>query len=121
MISLGVLVFLIILSQCFNFHGLKPLLDELQSCYKDKYQWYSVVYVWIAIQVFLYWYIIFQTVTLAHYQVQPYKKKWLNMTDTCLLFNLVFLTALLSDQNQSVSGTPVIKELSVGDDTSMFY
>ena len=78
MISLGVLVFLMVLSQCFNFHHMKPLLDELQSCYHDKYQWYGVVYVcsWITIQVSLHWYVIFQTVilavTLAHCLVQPF-------------------------------------------------
>ena len=81
MISLGVLVFLMVLSQCFNFHHMKPLLDELQSCYHDRYRWYGVVYVrtWITIQVSMYKYIVFQTiisvVTLAHCLVQPYKKK----------------------------------------------
>ena len=113
------LVFLIVLSQCFNFHRMKPLLDELQSCYHDKYRWYGAVYVctWITIQVSLYWYIVFQTVilavTLAHCLVQPYKKKWLNVCDTCLLFDLVFLTALLSDQNQTLSDTPIIRELII--------
>ena len=108
MISLGVLVFLIILSQRLNFHRMKPLLDELQSCYHDKYRWYGVVYVctWITIQGALYKYIVFQTVilavTLAHCLVQPYKKKWLNMCDTCLLLDLLFLSALLSDQNQDI-------------------
>ena len=83
MISLCVLVFLIAFSQCLNFHRMKPLLDELQSCYHDKYRWYGVVYVctWITIQGALYKYIVFQTVilavTLAHCLVQPYKKKWL--------------------------------------------
>ena len=62
-ISLGVLVFLIVLSQCFNFHRMKPLLDELQSCYRDKYRWYGAVYVctWITIQGALYHYVVFQT------------------------------------------------------------
>ena len=119
MISLGVLIFLIALSQCFNFHRMKPLLGELQSCYHDKYRWYGVVYVctWIAIQVSMYCYIVLQTiilaVTLAHCLVQPYKKKWLNVSDTCLLFDLVFLTALLSDQNETVSDTPIVRELII--------
>ena len=119
MISLGVLVFLIALSQCFNFHRMKPLLDELQSCCSDKYRWYGVVYVctWITIQVSMYWYIVFQTiilaVTLAHCLVQPYKKKWLNMSDTYLLFDLVFLTAMLLAQNETVSDTPTIRELII--------
>ena len=119
MISLCVLVFLIAFSQCCNFHHMKPLLDELQSCYHDRYRWYGVVYVctWITIQVSMYWYIVFQTiilaVTLAHCLVQPYRKKWLNMSDTCLLFDLVFLTAMLSDQNKTVSDTPIIRELII--------
>ena len=119
MISLGVLVFLIILSQCFNFHRMKPLLDELQSCYHDKYRWYGAVYVctWITIQVSLYRYVVFQTVilavTLAHCLVQPYKKKWLNMSDTCLLLDLLFLTALLPEQNQSLSHSLIMKELII--------
>ena len=119
MISLGVLVFLIALSQCFNFHCMKPLLDELQSCYHDKNGWYGVVYVctWITIQVSLYWYVVFQTVvlavTLAHCLVQPYKKKWLNMCVTYLLFDLVFLTALLSDRNKTTSDTGIIIEVMI--------
>ena len=119
MISLCVLVFLIAFSQCFNFHRMKPLLDELQSCYQDKYRWYGVVYVctWITIQGALYKYIAFQTVilgvTLAHCLVQPYKKKWLNICDTCLLFDLVFLTALLSDENKTTSDTGIITEVMI--------
>ena len=119
MISLCVLVLLIAFSQCFNFHRMKPLLDELQSCYHDKYRWYGVVYVgtWITVQGALYKYIVFQTVilavTLAHCLVQPYKKKWLNICDTCLLFDLVFLTALLSDQNQTISDTSIIIEVMI--------
>ena len=112
MISLGVLVFLIALSQCFNFHHMKPLLDELQSCYHDKYRWYGVVYVctWITIQVSLYWYVIFQTVILA---VTLAQKKWLNICDTYLLFDLVFLTALLSDENQTISDSSIIIEVII--------
>ena len=116
MISLGVLAILVILSQCYH---MKPLLDELQSCYHDKYRCYGAVYVctWITIQVSSYWYVVFQTVilavTLAHCLVQPYKKKWLNVSDTCLLLDLLFLTALLSEQNQSLSPSLIIKELII--------
>ena len=119
MISLCVLVFMIVLSQCFNFHRMKPLLDELQSCYHDKYRWYGVVYVctWITIQVSLYWNVVFQTVilalTLAHCLVQPYKKKWLNVCDTFLLLDLLFLTDLLSEQNQTLSHSLIMKELII--------
>ena len=60
----------------------------------------------ITIQGALYKYIVFQTVilalTLAHCLVQPYKKKWLNMCDTCLILDLLFLSALLLDQNQDI-------------------
>ena len=49
-------------------------------------------------------------VTLAHCLVQPYKKKWLNMCDTCLLLDLLFLSALLSDQNQNI---PQMKEKAI--------
>ena len=45
--------------------------------------------------------------------VQPYKKKWLNICDTCLLFDLVFLTALLSDQNQTTSDTSILIEVMI--------
>lgn len=85
-----------------TFHRLKPLLDEFQSCYKDNCRWYGGVYFvsWIILEVFLILsdYLIFQTLlvvlTVAHFSIQPYIRKWLNITDGVLLVSLVFTTSL---------------------------
>ena len=39
------------LTKVINLYRIKPFLDEFQSCYQDRYRWYSAVYffVWIAI------------------------------------------------------------------------
>ena len=87
-----------------NLFKIKPFLDEFQSCYKDKYCWYSGVYfvVWIAIvgiqglpDSLLYTQTIFFILLCAQFLIKPYKSKLLNITDTLLLVDLNFLIALL--------------------------
>ena len=87
-----------------TFHHLKPLLDEFQSCYMDNCRWYGGVYLisWIILEVLSiirsHDYLIFQTVlailTVVHFSVQPYCRKWLNITDGFLLVSLNFTTSL---------------------------
>ena len=87
-----------------NLFKIKPFLDEFQSCYKDKYRWYSGVYfvVWIVIvgvqglpDSLLYTQTIFFILLCAQFLIKPYKSKLLNITDTLLLVDLNFLIALL--------------------------
>ena len=92
------------LQHVINLFKIKPFLDEFQSCYKDKYRWYSGVYfvVWIAIvsiqglpDSLLYTQTIFFILLCAQILIKPYKSKLLNITDTLLLVDLNFLIALL--------------------------
>ena len=92
------------LQHVINLFKIKPFLDEFQSCYKDKYRWYSGVYfvVWIAIvgvqglpDSLLYTQTIFFLLLCAQFLIKPYKSKLLNITDTLLLVDLNFLIALL--------------------------
>ena len=92
------------LHRVINLFIIKPFLDEFQSCYKDKYRWYSGVYfvVWIAIvgiqglpDSLLYTQTIFFILLCAQFLIKPYKSKLLNITDTLLLVDLNFLIALL--------------------------
>ena len=92
------------LQRVINLFIVKPFLDEFQSCYKDKYRWYSGVYfvVWIAIvgiqglpDSLLYTQTIFFILLCAQFLIKPYKSKLLNITDTLLLVDLNFLIALL--------------------------
>ena len=92
------------LQRVINLFKIKQFLDEFQSCYKDKYRWYSGVYfvVWIAIvgiqglpDSLLYTQTIFFILLCAQFLIRPYKSKLLNITDTLLLVDLNFLIALL--------------------------
>ena len=92
------------LQRVINLVKIKPFLDEFQSCYKDKYRWYSGVYfvVWIAIvgiqglpDSLLYTQTIFFILLCIQILFKPYRGKLLNITDTLLLVDLNFLIALL--------------------------
>ena len=64
-VSILVLLFLIcfsimlaitpVLAKKCNLNKIKPFLDELHSCYKAVYQWYSAVYLssWVVLQITL--------------------------------------------------------------------
>ena len=92
------------LQRVINLFKIKPFLDEFQSCYKDKYRWYSGVYfvVWMVIigiqglpDSLLYTQTVFFILLCAQFLIKPYKSKLLNITDTLLLVDLNFLIALL--------------------------
>ena len=100
------------LQHVINLFKIKPFLDEFQSCYKDKYRWYSGVYfvVWIAIvgiqglpDSLLYT----QTIILlcAQFLIKPYKSKLLNITDTLLLVDLIFSLLLIDYKHIAMSGS----------------
>ena len=102
LIVLAVYLILMMLSQCISFYRLKPFLDEFQSCYQDKYRWYSVVYAlsmvaMAPVTISSYSFIaeaIIISATLAQCILQPYRKKWLNVVDTMLLIDLTFIIFL---------------------------
>ncbi len=98
-------IILLFFSQCLrkrmNLFRIQPLLDAFQSSYKDNCQWYSGVYLlsWVVlnINVTQYEFIfisILATICLLHFLVQPHKGRFMNITDTILLIDLLLLSSL---------------------------
>ena len=107
---LSIVVFMTVspyISKCFNTLRIKPILDVCQSCYKDKWRWYSMVYftVWMIITAvgpysvpflnYLYWFMLIGVATI-HSIFRPYAFKWLNIADTLLLIDLIMLYATVA-------------------------
>ena len=92
------------------FHRLKPLLDELQSCYKDRCRWYGGVYliVWVVLEVLLInvdtlgVQMILVAITTVHITLQPYCRRWLNVVDALLLIDLLSIMYLMT-QSSTIS------------------
>ena len=85
---------------------IQPLLDAFQSCYDDKFRWYSGVYLlsWIILNINMPYYvmeIILVAVGTLHFMIQPYKYQWLNIVDTLLLVDLIMLAFLTSVESPS--------------------
>ena len=90
-----------LLRRKFNLTRIQPLLDAFQSCYDDKFRWYSGVYLlsWIILNINMPYYvmeIILVAVGALHFMIQPYKYRWLNIVDTLLLVDLNLLASLIS-------------------------
>ena len=100
-----ILLFSPLLSRVVNLTKIKPFLDEFQSCYKDNCRWYSGVYfvVWIsfvslqrqAISV-IYVQTLFMILLSAHFVIQPYQSRVLNITDMLILAEINLLLFLTS-------------------------
>ena len=81
-----------------NSFSVQPFLDAFQSSYKDKYRWYSGVYLlaWVILNIKMPSYLfIFITagILLLHSLVQPHKKVFLNAADTLLLMDVMLLSS----------------------------
>ena len=92
-----------LLRRKFSFTRIQPLLDAFQSCYNDKYRWYSGVYLlsWIILNfnINMFYYvteIILIAVSTLNFMIQPYMYQWLNIVDTLLLVDLIMLVFLTS-------------------------
>ena len=90
-----------LLRRKFNLTRIQSLLDAFQSCYDDKFRWYSGVYLlsWIILNINMPYYvteIILVAVGTLHFMIQPYKYRWLNIVDTLLLVDLNMLAFLTS-------------------------
>ena len=115
------MVILLMISRFYNpFHKFKPVLDELQSCYKDRYRWYGGVYfiIWTILQIIALnsKYQLFKTsiiiLTITHCLLQPYSKKWLNLIDGVFLGSLSITSSLvLEDSNTNVTNDELTKVL----------
>ena len=110
-IVIGLPLFLLLepfLRRKVNLIKIKPLLDQFQGCYKDKYRWFAAYYL-ICRQVIIlivyvgngnYYYMLYglQTacviITMIHGVVQPYKNNLLNGLDEVILLILVLIVNL---------------------------
>ena len=85
----------------------KPIWDEYQACYKDKYRWFAGYYLVcrhvIALTAFaspseILTIFLQQTlnilILLIHAYIQPYRERWLNVLDTVFLLDLVLLSII---------------------------
>ena len=92
-----------VLSKKINFIKIKPLLDQFQGCYKDKYRWFAAYYLICRQVIFLTIYIFnsdysnmlfyLQTtcvvIAMIHMWIQPYQNEFLNAFDGVLLLCIV--------------------------------
>ena len=94
-----------LLSRKINFIKIKPLLDQFQGCYKDKYRWFAAYYLIcrqaIMLIVFVgnndYYNMLFylQTglvvIVMIHMWLQPYQDESLNALDGLILLVMVLV------------------------------
>ena len=110
-IVIGLPLFLLLepfLRRRVNLVRIKPLLDQFQGCYKDKYRWFAAYYL-ICRQVIIlivyigngnYYYMLYglQTaciiVAMIHIWLQPYRNSLLNGLDGVILLILVLVVNL---------------------------
>ena len=91
------------LSRKIDFIRIKPLLDQFQGCYKDKYRWFAAYYL-ICRQVIIvtvysfnsnYYNMIFYlqsacvVIASIHIWIQPYKSALLNGSDGVMLLLMI--------------------------------
>ena len=94
-----------LLNRKINFIKIKPLLDQFQGCYKDKYRWFAAYYL-ICRQVIMsivfvgnsdYYNMLFylQTglvvIAMVHMWLQPYQVESLNALDGLILLVMVLI------------------------------
>ena len=110
-IVIGLPLFLLLepfLRQSVNFVRIKPLLDQFQGCYKDKYRWFAAYYLMCRQVIILivyvgngnYYYMLYGLqiaciiIAMIHGWLQPYKNNVLNGLDGFILLALVIVVSL---------------------------
>ena len=97
------LLFEPVLNKKINFIKIKPLLDQFQGCYKDKYRWFAAYYLICRQVIFLIVYLFnsnysnmlfyLQTacviIAIVHIWIQPYQNEFLNALDGVMLLFIV--------------------------------
>ena len=84
-----------------NLTRIKPLLDEYQACYHERYRWFAGYYLACRVFVFIFSLInlgefgsifflqmICIVILVIHAVIQPYREQWLNVLDSILLADL---------------------------------
>ena len=97
-----ILLFSPLLNYKFNLSRFQPILDELQSCYDDRFRWYSGVYLvsWIILNIsmpFAIFTLCLILICSVHFIMHPYKSRWMNAVDSILLVDLILLALLFLD------------------------
>ena len=91
-----------------NFIRIKPLLDQFQGCYKDKYRYFAAYYMICRLIIitiiianssdaFISRYLLIAATTiiaLIHVTVRPYTDNILNMCDGAILQAMILVTSL---------------------------
>jgi len=102
----------------FNLLRLKPVLDEFQACYQDRYRCFAGFYLTWWLVIFLlssfsdYYVNIYLLQVMAivllivHAIFQPYKERWLNVLDTLFISDLVLLSILHGTTSRIVFESP---------------
>ena len=110
-VGIGLPVLLLLeplLRKKINFIRIKPLLDQFQGCYKDKYRWFAAYYLICRHVIFLivyaqafnenYYNMLFYlqaacaVIAFIHILIWPYQNKVLNQLDAIMLFLMVLLS-----------------------------
>ena len=107
-----------------NFTRIKPILDQFQGCYKDKYRWFAALY-FLCRQVILFIVVFYSSdqyialyllavvcvvLALLHFLFQPYDNDVLNQYDGIVLQMSVLVVSL---QIISLSESSGIKESTI--------
>ena len=125
-IAVGLPLLLILepfLNRKINFTKIKPLLDQFQGCYKDKYRYFAGYYmicrlVIITIVIvnssneFVANYLLIVVcgvIALMHVTAKPYNNKIINKFDGMILQLIIFITVLpLLDDFDSPLATNIV-------------
>ena len=95
------------LNSKMNFIKIKPLLDQFQGCYKDKYRYFAAYYMICRLVIiiiiianssndFIFQYLLITAcviVALVHHSLRPYSSSLLNVFDGVILHFLVLVSA----------------------------
>ena len=96
------------LNSKINFIKIKPLLDQFQSCYKDKYRYFAAYYMICRLVIitiiianssndFVFQYLLITAcvaMALIHHSLRPYSSSLLNVFDGVILHFLVLVSVL---------------------------
>ena len=97
------------LNRFINFTRIKPLLDQFQGCYQDKFRCFAAYYMICRLVIVLIVISISSNTSLAyyiligsclimstiHFIIRPYRKKLLNIFDGLILVIISFVAVLL--------------------------
>ena len=127
-IGIGLPLLLILdpyLSHKINLIKIRPLLDQFQGGYKDKYRWCSAYYLVCRQIIFLLVYlttlsnyeqmnfillVVCAVIAMFHAWIQPYAKESLNSLDEVILVSLVVIVGL----NGAAFSSEVLAKMIIG-------